>query len=135
MALQFSVNVRNALLDSIETTAGVSAKVIVYTGAVPATCATAASGTALVTWNLASDWAANASGGTKSFSSTPLVASASATGTAGYFRLVDSTGTTCHMQGTVTLTGGGGDMTLDNTSINNAQSVQITSWTLTAPGA
>jgi hypothetical protein len=31
----------------------------------------------------------------------------------------------------VTITGGGGDMEIDNTSINAGQVVQITSWTLT----
>jgi hypothetical protein len=35
------------------------------------------------------------------------------------------------MQGTITATGGGGDMTLDNTSITSGQQVQITSWSLT----
>lgn len=135
MSLQFSTTVRNNLLDSIETSAGISAVVKIYTGAVPATCATASSGTALVSWSLGSDWAANASGGSKAFSATPLVANAVSTGTAGYFRLFATDGTTCHMQGTVTVTGSGGDMTLDNTSINSGQNVQITSWTLTAPGA
>jgi hypothetical protein len=135
MALQFSTTARNNLLDSLETSVGVSGIVKIYSGSVPATCATAASGTNLVTWNLGSDWAANASGGSKSFSATPLVANAVATGTAGYFRLFATDGTTCHMQGTVTITGSGGDMTLDNTSINSGQNVQITSWTLTAPGA
>jgi hypothetical protein len=35
------------------------------------------------------------------------------------------------MQGTVTATGGGGDLTLDNTSINSGQTVNITSWSIT----
>jgi hypothetical protein len=39
------------------------------------------------------------------------------------------------MQGTVTVTSGGGDIEIDNTSINSGQSVNITSWTWTAPGA
>lgn len=52
-------------------------------------------------------------------------------GTAGYFRIVDSAGTTCHLQGTVTATGGGGDMTIDNTSIASGQTVNVTSFTLT----
>lgn len=135
MALQFSSNVRNSMLDSIESTVGVTAVVRIFAGTLPASCATANAGTNLVTWNLNSDWASNASAGSKAFSSTPLSSNAVATGTAGYFRLYAADGTTCHMQGTVTLTGSGGDMTLDNTSINSGQNVQITSWTLTAPGA
>ena len=47
MSLQFSVAVRNARLDAIETTIGTSARIKMRTGAKPATCADADSGTAL----------------------------------------------------------------------------------------
>ena len=57
-----------------------------------------------------------------------------ASGTAGYFRFYDASAN-CHMQGTITATGGGGDMTLDNTNIAAGQTVNITGFTLTAPGA
>ncbi len=56
------------------------------------------------------------------------------TGTAGHYRIVDSAGTTCHEQGTVTATGGGGDVTIDNTSIVSGQAVNISGWTVTEPG-
>lgn len=135
MAMQFSVAARNAALDAIETAIGVSAILKIRTGAVPATCATADSGTVLATMTLPSDWMAAASGGTKALSGTWQDASADATGTAAHFRIYDSTGTTCHWQGSVTATGGGGDMTLDNTSIATGQQVTITSCTLTAGGA
>lgn len=62
-------------------------------------------------------------------------ASADAAGTAGHFRIYASDGSTCHMQGTVTATGGGGDLTLDNVSIAAGQSVTITSFTLTEANA
>lgn len=39
------------------------------------------------------------------------------------------------MQGTVTATGGGGDMTLDSVAITATQSVTITAFSLTAGGA
>ena len=42
---------------------------------------------------------------------------------------------TAHIQGSVTATGGGGDMTLDNTSIASGQTVTITSFTLNGPAA
>lgn len=135
MSLQFGTTLRNAMLDQIETTAGTSAKVQIYTGSAPADCATADAGTLLVEFDLASDWAGAASSGSKSFSSTPISGTAAATGTAGHFRLVDNAGTTCHMQGTVTVTGGGGDVEIDNTSISSGQTVKITSWSITAPGA
>lgn len=132
MALQFSVTVRNAQLDAFETAIGVSAVLKIRTGTVPATCATADSGTVLATMNLPSDWMAAASSGSKALSGSWTDASADATGTAGHFRLYASDGTTCHAQGTVTITGGGGDMTLDNTSIATGQAVTVTGFTLTA---
>lgn len=135
MALQFGTTVRNNMLDQIESTAGTAALFRIYSGSAPANCSTAASGTLLAEMSLPSDWMAAASSGTKAMSGTWEDTSANATGTAGYFRIYDSSGTTCHVQGTVTATGGGGDLTLDNTSIASAQDVKITSFTLTAPGA
>lgn len=135
MALQLSVSVRNARLDAIETTIGVSAKLQIYSGSMPASCATAPSGTKLLEDVLAADWAANAASGSKSFNGTPITGVGIAAGTAGYFRVVDTTGTTCHIQGTITATGGGGDMTIDNTSIAVGQVVNVTSFTLTDANA
>lgn len=135
MALQLSTSVRNAMLDAIETTTGTSAIIEIRTGSPPATCATADSGSVLVTYNLASDWAAAASSGSKALSSTPISGTAGATGTAGHFRLKDSGGSTCHAQGTITASGGGGDMTVDNTSITSGQAVNITSLSFAQSGA
>lgn len=135
MAFQFSTTARNGALDAIETAIGASAILKIRSGSAPADCGTADSGTVLATLNLPSDWLAAASGGSKSKSGTWEDASADATGTAGHFRIYASDGTTVHMQGTITATGGGGDMTLDNTSIASAQQVTITSFTLSAGGA
>ena len=135
MALQYSVAVRNAQLDAVESTTGTAAILRIYSGAAPANCAAAASGTLLAEMTLPSDWMAAASSGNKALSGTWQDASANATGTAGHFRLLDSGGTTCHAQGTVTATGGGGDLTLDNTSIASGQSVTIASFTITAGNA
>src|SRR3954463_13861244 len=114
MALQLSVAVRNSRLDSIESVIGVSAVLKIRTGAAPATCATADSGTVLASATLPSDWMATASGGTKALSGTWQDGAADAAGTAAHFRIYASDGTTCGLQGTVTATGGGGDMTVDN---------------------
>lgn len=78
---------------------------------------------------------ANASAGVKSMSGTWEDTSADAAGTAAHFRIHDSTGTTCHMQGTVTLSGGGGDMTVDNTNFAVGQDFIVTSFTITAGNA
>lgn len=135
MAVQFSTAVRNGMLDNIETTIGTSAVLKIRTGTPPATCATADSGSVLVSYSLASDWAAAASSGSKALNNLPLSVAASGTGTAGHYRIYASDGTTCHEQGTVTATGGGGDMTVDNTSINTGQTVNITAFTKTMGGA
>ena len=131
MAIQFSVAVRNARLDAVETAIGASAVLKVRTGAAPASCATADAGTVLATVNLPSDWMAAAASGSKSLSGTWQDASADASGTAAHFRLYASDGTTCHLQGTVTQTGGGGDMQVDNSSFASGQQFTVTSFTLT----
>lgn len=131
MSLQFSVAVRNARLDVVESTIGTSAVLKIRSGSVPATCATADAGTVLATAALPSDWMAAASAGSKAKSGTWEDTSADATGTAAHFRLYASDGTTCHAQGTVTATGGGGDMTVDNTSFASGQAFSVTSFTLT----
>lgn len=131
MAVQLSTAVRNARLDAIETTIGVSAVLKIRTGAQPANCAAADSGTVLATLNLPSDYLAAASGGTKAKSGTWEDTSADNTGTAAHFRIYDSGGSTCHLQGTVTATGGGGDLTVDSTSFTATQDFLITAFTLT----
>lgn len=130
MPIKMSVAVRNARLNAIETAIGTSAVLKIRTGSPPTNISDADSGTVLVTINLPSDWMDNASNGSKPKLGT-WSASASATGTAGHFRLYASDGATQHMQGTVTITGGGGDMEVDNTSIASGQTVTVTTFTLT----
>lgn len=89
----------------------------------------------LASLTLPSDWMAAASSGSKAKSGTWEDTSADSAGTAAHYRLYASDGTTCHAQGTVTATGGGGDMTVDNTSFAAGQSFTVTSFTLTAPNA
>lgn len=132
MAFQFSTTARNAALDQIETTIGTAPTLEIRTGAAPANCGAADSGSLLATITCPSDWLAAASGGAKALSGTWQV-NASGTGTAGHFRLKQ--GATCHIQGSITATGGGGDLTLDNTSIASGQQVTITAFNLTAGGA
>lgn len=138
MTIQLSVANRNARLDAIETQMGTSAKLAIYSGSMPANCAADTTGTKLAEYALASDWAAAASGGSKALSSLPLTTTGAAAGTAGYFRIFTSAQNTapgasrpCELQGTVTATGGGGDMTIDNAVIASGQTVNITGFTLT----
>ena len=133
MAFQFSVATRNAAIDAIETAIGAAPTLEIRSGAVPANAAAADSGTVLATLALPSDWLSAASNGSKTLLGSWTDAAADAAGTAGHFRIKAST--TCHIQGTVTITGGGGDMTLDNTNIAAGQQIVITAFTLTAGGA
>lgn len=129
MAIQLSTTVRNARLDTIESTISTAPTLEIRTGAQPANCAAADSGTVLATMTLPSDWMAAASGGAKALSGSWNDASADATGTAAHFRIKQAG--TCHIQGSVTATSGGGDIELNNTSIASGQSVTITAFTLT----
>lgn len=132
MALQYSVAVNNARLDSIESTAGATAKLMVYTGTAPANCAAAATGTLLATLTLPADWMAAASGGVKAKAGS-WTGTASAGGTAGYCRIYDNAGTTCHIQGTAGI--GTGDFQFDNTVLANLQTVTVNTFSLTASNA
>lgn len=134
MALQYSVAVRNAQLDVVEITVGTAPILQLRTGAPPATCATADSGTLLDEITLPSDWMAAASSGAKAKSGTWTI-DGEAAGTIGHFRIKNSSGTTCHIQGTVTASGGGGDMTMDNVVIAVDQAGTINTFTLNAGNA
>jgi len=131
MTTKMSTTVLNAMLDAFETAVGASPILKLRTGAAPANCAASDTGTVIATINLGADFMSNAASAIKSFSSTPLEdASADNAGTVGHFRLYANNGTTCHDQGSVTTTGGGGDMELDNTVVTAGQKIDITSWQL-----
>jgi hypothetical protein len=129
MAIQLATSTRNARLDAIETDAGVSAIMKIRTGAQPADCGTADSGTVLATLNLPSDWMAAAAAGAKAKSGTWQDAAADAAGVAGHFRVYKTDGTTCIIQGSCGI--GSGDLQLDNTNIAVGQVVTVTGFTLT----
>lgn len=135
MPLQYSVLIRNAKLDAVETAVGASAIMRIRSGAPPANCAAAEAGTVLATLNLPTDWMAAAAAGTKAKAGTWEDTSADAAGTAGHFRIYDSGGTVCHIQGTVTAAGGGGDLTVDSTTFAAGQNFTVTGFSLTAGNA
>lgn len=133
MALQLSTTARNNRLDSLETTIGTAAILRIFTGAQPANCAAADSGTLLVEMTLPSDWMAAAASGSKAKSGTWQDPSGNNNGVAGHFRVYDSGGSTCHLQGSCGE--GSGDLQLDNTDIATGQTVTITGFTLTDANA
>jgi hypothetical protein len=114
MTIQFSVSLRNARADTIETHIGASPTLEWRSGAPPANCAAADSGTLLAVATLPADWLGAASGGVKSLAGMWEDPTADAAGTVGHFR-VKASGGTCHIQGTVTsMEVGTGDMLMDN---------------------
>lgn len=133
MALQYSTAARNARADSgIATIIGNAGLLRVYTGGAPADCVTAATGTKLSEHTLGSPFAPAASGGVQS-PTLPANVNALATGTAGYWRVYKSDGTTCVIQGGVGTSGA--DLNLNTLSIVSGGPVQVNSWTFTEGGA
>jgi hypothetical protein len=130
MTIQLSLACRSARLEAIESSAGTSPVLRIFTGAQPADCASANSGTILAAFTLGVDWSAVATNGTKAFSSLPLTTTALTSGGAAHYRLHNAASTNAAvMQGSVGL--GSGDLQLDNTTIAQGQTINITAWTLT----
>jgi hypothetical protein len=138
MSFQFSPAARNAALDAIEAAVGTSPKLQLRSGALPASTATTDAGNLLVEIALPSDWLETAATGVKTIKGTWTGTGTASPGggtNAGHFRIKNTAGTITHLQGTITITGGGGDMELDNPNIAQNQSVTVTTFTLTAGGA
>lgn len=134
MTVQFSAAVRNAMLDAVEVAIGASPKLRFYSGAMPANCAAAATGSLLLEMALPSNFYDDAAGGSKALAGT-WSGQASGAGTIGYYRILNAAGDTCHEQGTVTVAGGGGAMIIDNATVSATQTVTVSAKTLTAGNA
>lgn len=128
MALALNVTLRNLMLDQITTRAGASAKLRIYDGTRPATGGTATTLLAELVCN--ATFAPAASGGVLTLNAIANDASADATGTATWFRIVQSDGTTHVLDGNVGTSGS--DLNLNTVSIVAAGPVSITSFTITA---
>lgn len=133
MALAFPAAIRNGWLDNINTAmnAGAGAALIrIYDGTRPATGGTAT--TLLAELTCSDPAAAAASGGVLTFSAITQDSSANATGTATWFRIVDSAAAFV-LDGSVGTSGS--DLNLTTVSIVATQPVSISSATITAPNA
>ena len=135
MAMQFSVSVRNARLDAIETTIGPSARLIIFTSTQPTSCAADDSGILLATLLLPTNYMDAAANGRKSKSSGLWTATSSVTGTAGHFRFKNSAATVTHIQGSISAVGGAGQLWLDSISIVAGQPVTVSSCVWSEGGA
>ena len=128
MALGYNETLRNNQLDEITARAGASALLRIYDGSRPATGGTATTLLAELTCN--ATFAPAASSGVLTLNAITADSSANATGTATWFRIVQSGGSTHVMDGNVGTSGS--DMNLNSTSITAGGSVSITSATITA---
>lgn len=129
MAIQYRATLRSARMDAITTDFGNAALIRIYDGTPPANPAASLSGnTLLAELTGGSPFASGASSGVLTASAITQDPSANASGAASFYRVYQSNGTTCCEQGTVTATGGGGDMTLSTTAIVATVPVDITSW-------
>lgn len=135
--MQFSVTLRNARGNTIESHVGASALLEIRSGAKPANCAAADSGTLLCSMTLPADWMdAFASGsGVKAgtWSGTGVNA-----GTAGHFRIKQAgSPNSCQIQGTITPASASptGDMEIDNDNIAVGQTVTVTLFAITEGNA
>ncbi len=143
MAVRINTAARNALANAIATLVdgGSSAgRLRVYTGSQPAGPGTAPSGTLLLEVTLNDPSFGSASSGTITAAQSPaLSGTGAAAGTAGWFRVLDSTeaaGSRLWVRdGSVSAPGGGGDLQLSTTTISNGLAVSITSLTVTMPAS
>lgn len=137
MATRISTAARNAMASAVADLldGGSGAGYIeLRTGSQPANPGTSASGTLLATLTLSDPAFGSPSTGVVTAAAITGDASADATGTAGWFRAYDSSDAAV-IDGSVSGSGGGGDMILSSTSIVAGGTVDITSWTITAPGS
>jgi hypothetical protein len=130
MALAFSTTLRNNRLDQITTAVGASGFLRIYSGSRPATGGATTTLLAELTCN--ATFAPGASGGVLTLNSITADASANATGTATWFRIVTSGGTFV-MDGDVGTSGS--DLNLNTTSIVSGANVSVTSFTITEANA
>lgn len=138
MTIRLPVATRNSAADTVAARidAGAGAGLVrVYSGTQPASADLAATGTLLATFTLNDPAFSAAAGGSAILDVTPtLSATGLAAADAGWFRIVDSTGVTV-MDGSVTATGSGGDLTMNTITVSVGLVLQLTAGTITMPAA
>jgi hypothetical protein len=131
MATTLTSAAASAMAAALNTYIGSTAKIRIYDGSAPANASAAATGTTLATFTLDSPGFTE-SGGVLTLDTSPaLTVAAAASGTATYFRVLQSAGTVTVLQGTVGTSGQ--QLNLNTTTITSGVNVTITSGTLTVP--
>lgn len=132
MALTVTVAASDAMGDALAAAIGSGALIRIYTASKPATPETAISGqTLLATVTISGSF--TSTGGVLT-SADPASVTIAATGTAAWFRLLTSTSTAI-LDGTVTATGGGGDMELSTVDLSSGATLDLGVPTITVPVA
>lgn len=134
MSLSFDNATRNAILAAIrdQWDAGSGpATIEIRSGTRPTLPSDTATGTLLQTTTCADPSFGTPASGVMALTD-PASVNAVASGTATWFRAKDSAGN-ARVDGSVTATGGGGDLTLTTTTIVSGQPVDITGGTITMP--
>ena len=131
MAIAYAVTIRNARLDAVTTGAGASALLRFYDSTRPATGGTATTLLAELVCN--ATFAPAASGGVLTLNAIADDASANATGTATWFRIVKSDGTTHAMDGDVGTSGS--DLNMSTVSFVETAVIAVTSFVVTGGNA
>lgn len=130
MTISYAVTLKNLRLDQITSQISTSGLLRVYSGSVPTNADTALGAQVLLAeLPCSATFAAGASGGTLTANAITTDASADATGTAAFFRLTTSGGTS-KVQGSVGA--GSGDLSLNTTSIVAGAAVSVSSMVITA---
>lgn len=133
MTIQYSVAVMNAQLQTIETVieggVGFFPYLVIFSGSAPATAGAAETGTRLLVMPLPTDFFTTPSGGVMSKTGN-WQATATASGTAGYFRIQeDSPSTTADLQGSVGTSSA--DLIVDSTAFVSGQIFTVITFTVT----
>jgi hypothetical protein len=131
MALTISALAAQAMGAALATDIGSAATIEIRSGAKPATPETAASGTLLATVVISGSF--TSTGGVLT-SANPAAVTIAATDTAGHFR-VKTSGGTAKLDGTVTASGGGGDMELATVALVSGASLDLGVPSITVPVA
>lgn len=124
----------DALAGSVDAGSG-AGKLRIYDGSRPA-----GPGTAITTQNLLAEITCSdpafgsGANGVATINGTPLSTTGVDDGDATWFRALDSDNV-AKFDGSVTATGGGGDLTLATTTVSTGATVRVTGGTLTQPGS
>lgn len=135
MGLRLATSARNAsvvaIADLLDADVG-AGTIKVYTGAQPANPNATATGTLLGTFTLADPAFGSASNGSRTIAGTPIETTGVADGTAGWFRALDNSGDAV-LDGTVSATGGGGNLEINTVAVSTGLTLRITGGTITQP--